>query len=163
MATSFKTVAARTTSPVQQASQGALCVAHSTVEFDTDVTLAAALTIGMVRLPARARVVSGWVYGADIDTGTEAFDFDVGWQANGGTGTFDTADPDGFGNMGVMSGDAITELKPIAGILVPFQGVLLTSGIVEFTKRTIIDILVNADANAGGTGKLTLCAFFYVP
>jgi len=163
MATSFTTVAARTTSPVIKAGQGALCVADASVTFDTDVTLAAALTVSVVRVPAGARVVAGYVYGADIDTGTEALDFDIGWAANGGTGTFDEADPDGFGNLGVITGDVIADFKPVAGIFVPFQGRLLTEGVVSFTKRTTLELLFNADANAGGTGLMTMVAFYYVP
>lgn len=163
MATAFTTAKARATAAVQLAGEGALCAAHASVTFDTDVTLAAALTVTMVRVPARAVVVGGWVYGADIDTGTEAFDFDIGWAGNGGSGTFDAADSDGFGNLGVQSGDVITELKPVAGILVPFQGRLLTEGVVDFTRRTKLELIFNADANAGGTGLMTMVAFFYVP
>lgn len=163
MATSFSAVKARPTSPVPAPSQGALCVAHESVEFDTDVTLAAALTVSMVRLPARAVVVAGMVYGPDIDTGTETFDFDIGWAGNGGSGTFDAADPDGFGNLGIQSGDAVTEWKPVASILVPFQGVLCTAGVVSFTRRTTLQLVFNADAAAGGTGKMTMVAFYYVP
>jgi hypothetical protein len=119
----------------------------------------AADILQMCRVPAGAVVVGGLVYGADLDTGTEALDFDVGWADNG----IDVADPDGFGNFGVQSGDVITEWKPVAGILIPFQGVLLTSGPVTFAAETIIQIVFNVAANAGGTGSLSLNAYYLNP
>lgn len=160
MATSFTTTRAAADFPVfQPTGSGVLCAAYASVTFDDDVTLAAALTVSMCKLPANAVLLGGYVMGADIDTGTEAFDFDIGWAANG----VDAADPDGLGNLGVMSGDVITELKPVAGIYVPFQGLLFTDGPKTFTKPTTLTLTVNADANAGGTGKLTMVAFYVVP
>lgn len=112
--------------------------------------------IEFCRVPQYATVLGGYLMGADIDTGTETFDMDIGWAANG----TDIADPDGFGNFGVMSGDVITELVPIAGIYRPLQGVLLTAGPKTFGGETIIQGVVNAAANAGGTGVLTLVVFW---
>lgn len=113
----------------------------------------------MCRLPKGAVVVGGMIYGDDLDTGTEALDMDIGWAANG----VDDADPGGFGNLGVWSGDAITDWKPVAGIMYPFQGKLLTDGPVAFGAETVIQIEANAAANVGGTGTLSVIVYYVVP
>lgn len=115
----------------------------------------AADIIVFCKVPAGATVVGGLLRGEDIDTGTEALDIDVGWAANAGTGLGATADPDGFGNFGVITGDATTDVKPEASILYPLNGVL-KSGPVTFDAVTTIQAVVNAAANAGGTGVLWL-------
>lgn len=111
------------------------------------------------RLPKGAIVIGGWMMGDDIDTGTETFDIDIGWEANG----TDSADTDGFGNFGVLSGDVITELKPVAGIYNPLQGVLLADGPKTFAAETWVSGLVIAAANATGTGTLTVVVLYVVP
>ena len=115
--------------------------------------------IRFCRIPKGAIVFAGFLYGDDIDTGTEAFDIDIGWEANGS----DAADTDGFGNFGVLSGDVITELKPIASIYNPLQGVLLADGPKAFAAETWVSGLVNAAANAGGTGTVTVVVLYAVP
>lgn len=135
---------------------GALCVAYGTYEW------AAALstdTVEMCRIPAGAVVVGGWVMGDDIDTGTETLDFDIGWAANG----VEAVDTDGFGNLGVVTGDAVTEWKPVAGILMPLQGLLLADGPKAFTNETVITVTINAAAQAGGTGTLSVVVLYVVP
>lgn len=142
-----------TTAPVYAGmGGGSVCVAKHTF------TVAAADTLLTFKnaLPAGATVFQGWMYGADIDTGTEALDIDIGWAANAD----EVADPDGFGNLGVISGDTITDLKPVAGIFYPFQGVLFTAGPKTFTAKTDLTLTINAPANAGGTGALTIVALY---
>jgi hypothetical protein len=112
----------------------------------------------MCKVPANAVVVMGWVYGDDLDTGTETLDMDVGWAANG----TDAADPDGFGNLGVWTGDAVTGIKPEAGIHYPFSGVLYTGGPKKFAAETTIQVEANAAANAGGTGTLTVVVLYFI-
>lgn len=112
--------------------------------------------IRFCKLPAGATVIGGYLQGADIDTGTEAFDIDIGWEANG----TDSADTDGFGNFGVLTGDAVTELKPVAGIYVPLVNVVQDSGYKTFAAETYVSGLVNAAANAGGTGILKVVVFY---
>jgi hypothetical protein len=114
--------------------------------------------IEFCRLPAGAVVLGGYLRGEDIDTGTEALDIDIGWAANG----VESADPDGFGNFGVITGDAVTEWKPEVSIFLPLNGTL-KSGPVSFTRETIIQGVVNAPANAGGTGVLWLQVWYVVP
>ncbi|HEX7720464.1 MAG TPA: hypothetical protein VF389_11710 [Woeseiaceae bacterium] len=111
----------------------------------------------MCRVPKGATVVFGVLYGEDIDTGTEALDMDVGWAANGD----EIADPDGFGNLGVLTGDASVHGE--AGITVILGGVLREFGPKTFNAETLLQIEANAAANAGGTGRLTLVVHYLMP
>lgn len=112
----------------------------------------------MCKVPKDAVVVMGWIYGDDLDTGTEALDMDVGWADNG----TDSADPDGFGNLGVWTGDATTDIKPEASIWYPFGGVLRATGPKKFAAETIIQVEANVAANAGGTGTLTVVVLYFI-
>lgn len=109
----------------------------------------------MCWLPAGATVVSGILYGEDLDTGTETLDIDVGWAANGD----EEADPDGFGNLGVLTGDATAQTGE-AGITVLLGGVLRTDGPKTFNAQTLVQLEANAPADAGGTGRLTLVVYY---
>lgn len=131
---------------------GVLHVAWGT--YNIAAVTAAADVIKFCRLPAGATVVDGRLYGADIDTGTEAWDMDIGWEANGD----EIADPDGFGNFGVISGDALDGGE--VGVERQFGGVLRTAGPKTFNRETIISGTVVAAANAGGTGRVT-CVVYY--
>lgn len=119
----------------------------------------AADTIDLFRLPAGALVTGGWFRGVDLDTGTEALDIDIGWTANGGTGVGATAQSAGLGNFGVSNGAAVTNFKPEASIMIPLNGTL-KSGPISFNKPTLIQAVVNAAANAGGTGYFWVCVDF---
>lgn len=135
---------------------GDLKVAVGSLELGT--ALAQDDVLQFCRLPAGAVVVGGHLMGDDIDTGTETLDIDIGWAANG----TESADPDGFGNFGVITGDAVTGIKPETGIYYPLGGVLFTGGPQKFSAETVIQGDVNAAANAGGTGTLTLVVFYFV-
>lgn len=111
-------------------------------------------TITFCRLPAGATVVDGRLYGQDIDSGTETWDMDIGWAANGD----EIADTDGFGNFGVISGDAVDGGE--VGVERQFGGVLRSAGPKTFTRETDIVGTVNAAANSGGTGRVT-CVVYY--
>ena len=113
----------------------------------------------MCKLPAGAVVVDGVFYGDDIDTGTEALDMDIGWAANG----TDAADPDGFGNLGLLSGDAVTDIKPEASLWYPLGGVLRTAGPKTFSAETTIQVEANTASNAGHTGVITVVIYYTVP
>lgn len=140
---------------------GALCCAYGTYE------IGAAVEDGdifeMCRVPAGAVLVGGWFYGDDIDTGTETLDMDIGWAANGGSGTFDTADPDGLGNLGVLTGDAFAlgNVSAVAGLMYPLQNQMVN--LPTFTKETVIQIEANAASNAGHTGTVTVVVYYVVP
>lgn len=116
--------------------------------------------INMCRTPKGAIIVGGFIIGEDIDTGTEALDFDAGYLANG----VDTADTDAWGNFGVVTGDVSVHLQTgVAGIYLPFAGVLTTGGPKTLGAETIHSILFNAAANAGGTGRLTMHVDYLMP
>jgi hypothetical protein len=141
------------------AGAGVLQVAYGSYTLAANPT--AADIIQFCKVPAGATVIGGFLRGEDIDTGTEALDIDIGWAANGGTGVGATADPDGFGNFGVITGDAVTELKPEVSIFLPLNGTL-KSGPVSFDAETTIQAVINAPANAGGTGVLWLQVHYVV-
>ena len=103
-------------------------------------------------------VIDGFIRADDLDTGIEALDMDVGWAANGS----DSADPDGFGNLGVWTGDATTDVKPEAQIWYPFNGVL-KDGPKTFVNETIIQVEANVAAATGGTGTLYVGVYYIVP
>lgn len=150
---------AAATFPVFQSHQsGALCVAMGT--YDITANPSAADIFNMCKVPAGATVVDGVLYGPDLDTNaTETLDLDVGWAANAD----EVADPDGFGNFGVVTGDTVAEYKPVAGIRLPLQGTLFTAGPKSFTAETTLTVTANATAATGGTGQLTLVVYYFVP
>ncbi len=105
----------------------------------------------LVRLPAGATVIGGYFYADDIDTNaTETLDLDLGWAANG----VDALDADGFGNMGILDGDAITGLKPEVGVFRPLGGVLFTDGPKTFARETVIQVTCVATAATFAAGKM---------
>lgn len=110
----------------------------------------------MCKIPAGATIIGGYVRGKDLDTGTEALDIDVGWTANGA----EAADPDGLGNLGLWSGDAVTDVRPEVGIYYNFGGVLMTTGPQSFTRETTIALTVNVAAGTLGGGKVTVVVFY---
>jgi hypothetical protein len=117
-------------------------------------TITTALGIGdvvkMLRLPAGATVVEGRLKATDIDTGTEELDVDIGWDANG----VDNADEDGYGNLGVWTGDSNNDFA--------FGNDLWTTGPRTFTVATDIQLDVNAAAAAGGTGVIWMIIDYYL-
>ena len=112
----------------------------------------------MCRLPPGAIVIDGFVRADDIDTGTEALDMDVGWASNG----TDAADPDGFGNLGLWSGDAIVGIKPDVSIYFPFNGVLKDGPktFTSTTEDTIVQIEANTASNSGHVGTVFVGVYY---
>jgi hypothetical protein len=149
---------AASTFPVFQShASGLLCVAMGTIDITTNPT--ASDVLSMCKVPAGATVVDGVLYGPDLDTNAvETLDLDVGWAANDD----EVADPDGFGNFGVVTGDVVAEYKPVAGIHLPLQGVLHTAGPKTFTAETTLTVTAVAGAATGGTGQLTLVVYYFV-
>lgn len=134
---------------------GIMGVAYGSFNIAANPTAADILTL--CKIPP-CTVIGGLVYGADLDTGVETLDFDIGWAANGA----EAADPDGFGNFGIVSGDVVTNLKPVAGIWMPLQGTLLTGGPQVFTRETTVQIVFNVAAATGGTGFLSANVYYVV-
>jgi hypothetical protein len=104
----------------------------------------------LVRLPAGATVIGGYFYIDDLDTGTETLDIDLGWAGNGA----EALDADGFGNNGVLDGDAVAGIKPEVGSWRPLGGVLFTTGPQTFTRETIIQATCVATAATFAAGKM---------
>lgn len=126
--------------------------------------------ISLFNLPKNCLTLWGFVATDDIDTGTEALDIDIGFTANGGgaatltvsdTTTWTNAnsgvaDPDGFVNGGVFTGDAITDLAPAGTNWRPFMH---ETGPKYFSEETLVQAKIIAAANAGGTGTVYVCIF----
>lgn len=117
--------------------------------------------IRFCKVPKGAVVIGGFLTGDDIETHatTPTLDIDIGWEANGD----EIADTDGFGNMGVLNGTAVTNVIPVASIWRPLQGVLNTAGVKAFAAETWVSGLVNVTAAAGGTGVISVKVHYLVP
>lgn len=118
--------------------------------FTITTALAPNDVIEMLRVPAGATVLGGYLRATDIDTGTETLDIDIGWAANG----VDAADEDGFGNLGVWTGDSNNDFT--------LGNVLWTAGPKTFGAETVIQLDVNAAAAAGGTGTIWLVVDYVI-
>ena len=142
---------------------GIVCAAYGSY------TIAAAVEDGdifeMCKVPAGAVLLGGNLYSDDLDTGTEALDMDIGWAANGGSGTYDEADPDGLGNLGVWTGDAFAtgNVANVAGINYPLAGKFLEGELPTFTRETTIQIEANAAAAGGHVGTMSVVVYYVVP
>lgn len=117
----------------------------------------AADVIELCKLPAGATVIGGYLQAQDLDSNAiETLDLDCGWLANG----TEAADPDGFGNFGVLTGDAVAELRPVAGIYLPFVNVIQNSGFQTFTAETKVAVTVTAAAATLQAGYLKVVVFY---
>lgn len=121
----------------------------------------------MCWLPAGAVVMGGHIRMADFDTNaTETFDIDLGWAANGGTGTYDAADADGLGNLGVLTGDAFAtgNLTAVIGGSYVLAGPFLTVGVFPtFTRNTLIQFTCVATCATFTAGQLSCEVDYIVP
>lgn len=147
---------AASTFPVASASvpTGVLQVAWGVYNHASN--LAAATVIEYCKVPAGATVIGGFFQAVDLDTNaTEEIDIDIGWAANG----TDAIDEDGFGNLGTLTGDVSVHL-PVAGIWVPFNGIIQSAGFKTFAAETTLIATVNTDAATGGTGISKMVAYF---
>lgn len=136
---------------------GNLKVAHGTYSLTSAVEDGDIFE--MVRLPAGATVVGGYLMGTDMDTNdTEELDMDIGWAANGD----EVADVNGFGALGTITGDASVHL-PAGGMFFPLQGVLFTAGPKTFNKETVIQVEVNTASATWANGVMTLVVFYVMP
>lgn len=166
MATTFTAAQAARTFPVRApVGAGILCAAIGSIAVAANPT--ANDIYEMCWIPAGATIVGGEVRAADIDTGTEALDMDLGWAANGGSGTYDTADPDGLGNFGVWNGDAFAtgNFSIVAGNVMTFAGAYLGVGVYPgpFSFKTLIQFVCNVTANAFTAGQLSVKVEYQMP
>lgn len=150
--------------PFSPTGSGIVCAAYGTYALTANPTIA---DIGqMCKLPAGAVVIGGHLYAADLDTNaTETLDIDVGWAANGGSGTYDAADPDGLGNFGVINGDAFAtgNVSNVVGVNYPLNGLLATGVLPSFTAETTIQVVFNAAAATFAAGSISVVVFYVVP
>jgi hypothetical protein len=136
--------------------QGVGGVAWGYYNVATNPTAADVLNI--CKLPAGATVILGFIQAADLDTNaSETLDIDVGWAANG----TDAADPDGFGNFGVLTGDAVAEFRPVAGIFLPMTNIIQDAGFKTFAAETTVTITFTG-TNATLTAGYIKVVLFYV-
>lgn len=155
---------AASTFPVFQASgSGIVCAAYGTYEVAANVEDGDIFE--MCKLPAGAVCLGGMFYGDDLDTGGEALDMDVGWAANGGSGTYDSADPDGFGNFGTLTGDAFAagNVSNVAGLIYPFAGNFANGDLPTFTAETTVQVEVNTAATTFAAGAISVVVYYVVP
>jgi len=115
----------------------------------------AADVVKMFVIPAGFTPLFGWLQGADIDSGTEALELDVGV----------TGDTTKYLNSGVITGDTIANEKITVGIKIPLQEDLMTVKPTQVTANTDCIVTVTAAAAAGGTGVITvvLCGVYNDP
>jgi len=142
---------------------GLLCAAYGTYEIAANVE--AGDIFEMCRVPAGARVLGGYVYGDDLDThASETLDMDLGWAANGGSGTWDGVDTDGLGNFDVWVGDAfaVPNIGASAGNVLPISGVLADGDLPYFTKETVIQLYAVAPAATFAAGAVSVVVFYVV-
>lgn len=151
--------------PVFKASgAGILCAAYGSIEVALNPI--AADIYEFCRVPAGAVIVGGYFYGDDLDTdATETLNMDIGWAANGGSGTFDSADPDGLGNLGVLNGDAFAtgNVSPEVGLIYPFSGNFINGDLPVFTKETTIQMVCNVTCATFTAGALSVVVHYVVP
>ncbi len=118
----------------------------------------------MCKTPAGFLCLGGWLSAADLDTGTEAIDLDLGWAANGDgsetwkspwgteyTNAAASADPDGLGNFGVWTGDAITDLVAAGQNYRP----IVLPAPLWFSGVTTIQLEANAAAGTFAAGSVS--------
>lgn len=136
---------------------GALCVAYGSIDVAAEP--APADIYVMCKLPAGAVVLDGFLRHEDIDTdATETMDLDVGWAANGN----EVADPDGFGNFGVQTGDAVVGYLPEGGVRLPLMGVL-KDGFKTFVNETNITVTCVDDPATFTAGTISVVVYYVVP
>ena len=114
----------------------------------------------MCKVPAGATILGGMLYADDLDTGSEALDMDVGWAANGGTGTYDSADPDGLGNLGTWTGDTVADHAVETGNIFHLTGHFTNGDLPTFTKKTSIQVECNTAATTFAAGAMSIAVYY---
>ena len=149
--------------PVFQASgAGIVCAAYGTYEVAANVEDGDIFQ--MCKVPAGAVILGGMFYADDLDTGTESIDLDLGWAANGGSGTYDSADADGLGNFGVLTGDAAAGVHEVGGTIRLASGPHFLAGdLPTFTRETTIQVEANAAAATFAAGAISVVIYYVVP
>jgi len=141
-------------------SAGMCMVAYGSYEVTTNP--AAADTYELCKLPRGATIVGGMFYCDDLDTGSEVMDLDVGWKANGGSGTYDSVDADGLANLGVLLGDvAAPNLATAVGLVYNLAGPIFGNGdFPNFSRETVIQVTATVPANSFTAGAMSVVVYY---
>lgn len=162
--TTFTSTRAASTFPVSSFPAGAVVqAAYGTIEVTANPV--AADVYELCRVPAGAVIVGGSYYADDLDTNaTETLEMNLGWAANGGSGTFDALDADGLGDFGVQNGDAFAtgNTSPTVGCVYPISGVLADGDLPFFTKETVIQATCVATCATFAAGAISAVVYYVV-
>lgn len=157
MATVTATRAAAGFPTYQPMGSGNLGVAYGYYAYTAEP--AAGDIVELCKVPAGAIILGGFLRVGDIDSdASETTDIDVGYAANGAV----VADPDAFGNFGVLNGDAVTNYLPEGGILLPLHGTLAVAPVTLTRETTIIATHVD-DAATFAAATLSVVVYFVKP
>lgn len=121
-------------------------------EVNIATALSASDTVTFFTAPKGFTPLFGWLKGADLDTGTETLEIDVGISG----------DATKYLDSGVISGDTVAGGKITVGISLELQEELMTAAMTAFTADTPIIGTFTAAAAGGGTGvlKLIMCGVY---
>lgn len=147
---------AAATFPVAKAhTAGVLMAAYGS--FEVLINPVANDTYELCKVPAGAVIMYAMFYCDDLDTGTEVMDLDLGWKANGGSGTYDTVDADGLANLGVLLGDTTApNLATAVGLVYNCAGPIFGDGdFPSFTAETVIQVTANVAAHTFTAGAMS--------
>ena len=142
---------------------GAVMVAYGS--YEVTINPVANDTYELCKVPAGAVILDGKFYCDDLDEGTEVMNLDVGWKANGGSGTYDSVDADGLGNLGVLLGDvAAPNLATAVGLIYNLAGPIFGNGdFPTFTRETVIQVTAVVAANSFTAGALSCYVIYTTP
>lgn len=149
---------------------GAYAVFGITGHIDISAAPAASDIYELCWLPAGFTVVGGLLTFGDADThGTETLEFNLGWAANGGSGTYDSADADGLGDFGVSNGDSFANpsICSVAGNIIPLAGKLIAvssadGGPIHFTKKTKVQAVCVAVSETWANTRMNVLIWGHV-
>lgn len=121
-------------------------------------------------LPGNVMVVGGWMATSDLDTGTEALDIDIGWDAAGASDTYTdpengltytnsaaTASATGICNVGLLSGDGVAEVYNVTKNYRAFA----FEKPLYFSAKTMIQIEANTPAGTQAAGTFGVYLLYY--
>lgn len=155
---------AASTFPVAQGhTAGAVHVAYGT--YEVTINPVTDDTYELCKVPAGAVILDGMFFCDDLDTGAEALDLDVGWKANGGSGTFDSVAADGLANMGTLLGDvAAPNLATAVGLVYNLAGPNFGAGdFPTFTAETTIQVTAITAATSFTAGAMSVYVLYTTP
>ena len=140
---------------------GSLMVAYGS--YEVTINPIAADTYELCKVPRGATIVGGMFYCDDLDTdSTETLNLDVGWKANGGSGTFDSIDADGLANLGVLNGDVTApNLATVVGLIYNLAGPHYGNGdFPTFTRETTIEVTAVVTCATFTAGALSVVVYY---